>query len=278
MADAVDIIFGEGVKRAKRNPRPIIKKIKDPEYIETMMYLHVELLKFQKWVQETNQKVLIIFEGRDAGGKGGTMKRFIEYLNPRGVRISALLKPTDKERSQWYMQRHIANLPSAGEIVCFDRSWYNRSVVERVMGFCSKEETIEFMRSVVPFEEMLVNAGILTTKLWFSVSKEEQLRRFTNRIHNPLKQWKISPVDKEAQDRWDQYTEAKEDTFYYTSSKAAPWIIAKSDVKKQGRINAIRFFLSQYDYPDKNTELLQYDKNVITTVEEELGFVPIHEA
>ncbi len=247
-----------------------LTKLKTPEYLNLMMPLHVELLKMQNWVKEEGLRVLALYEGRDAAGKGGTIKRFVEHMNPRGARVVALDKPSDRERTQWYFQRYIPNLPSGGEVVLFDRSWYNRAMVERVMGFCSGQEVKEFLRSVPEFERMLIRSGIIVFKFYFSVSKKEQLRRFTNRTHDPLKQWKLSPVDRESQDKWDGYTKAKEDMFFYTSTSACPWTIIKSDDKKRARVNCIRYFLSQMDYPGKREELLQYDPRIVRTVDEEL--------
>jgi polyphosphate kinase 2 len=200
--------------------------------------------------------VVILFEGRDAAGKGGTIKRMMEHLNPRGARVVALEKPTEREKGQWYFQRYIENLPSAGEIVLFDRSWYNRAGVERVMGFCSATEYLEFLRQAPEMERMLVRSGIRLFKLWFSVSRGEQLRRFKSREHDPLKQWKLSPVDLASLDKWDDYTEAKEAMFFHTDTADAPWTVIKSDDKKRARINAMRYFLSQMPYPNKNLEVV----------------------
>ncbi|MBF0124925.1 MAG: polyphosphate kinase 2 [Magnetococcales bacterium] len=270
---AVEIVLGAGSKRAKQNigEQPKFKKMSEEEYLKIMEPLHIELVKMQNWVKESGAKILSLYEGRDASGKGGTIKRFIEHLNPRGYRVVALDKPTDKERSQWYFQRYAIHLPAAGELVFFDRSWYNRSGVERVMGFCTEDQVREYLRSVPEFERMLVNSGIILFKFYFSVSKEEQLRRFTSRADDPLKQWKLSPVDRESQDKWDAYTKAKEDTFFYTSTEDAPWTIIKSNDKKRARINSIKYFLSCLDYPNKNKSLLDYDKRIIRTVREEIG-------
>ncbi len=248
-----------------------LTKLKTPQYLSLMMPLHVELLKAQNWIKEEGLRVLALYEGRDAAGKGGTIKRFIEHMNPRGARVVALDKPSDRERTQWYFQRYVPNLPSGGEVVLFDRSWYNRAMVERVMGFCSGQEVKEFLRSVPEFERMLIRSGMIMFKFYFSVSKKEQLRRFTNRTHDPLKQWKLSPVDRESQDKWDAYTKAKEDMFYYTSTADCPWIIIKSDDKKRARVNCIRYFLRNLDYPGKREELLEYDPRIVRSVHEELG-------
>ncbi len=216
--------------------------------------LQVELLKLQAWVKETGQKVVIVFEGRDAAGKGGTIKRFMEHLNPRGARVVALEKPTETERGQWYFQRYIQHLPSAGEIVMFDRSWYNRAGVERVMGFCSNDEYNEFMRQVPEFERNLVRSGIHVIKFWFSVSREEQRRRFKERERHPLKQWKLSPIDMASLDKWDDYTKSKEAMFFYTDTADAPWTVVKSDCKKRARLNAMRYVLHKLPYGNKDLE------------------------
>jgi len=218
--------------------------------------LQVELLKCQKWVEETGQKILILFEGRDAAGKGGTIKRFTEHLNPRGARVVALSKPSERERSQWYFQRYIEHLPSAGEIVMFDRSWYNRAGVERVMGFCSPAEYLEFMRQCPDLERMLVRDGIWLFKYWFSVTQEEQRRRFRRREIDPLKQWKLSPIDIASLDKWEDYTEAKEAMFFYTDTADAPWHVIKSDDKKRARLNCMQHFLSSLPYTNKDPRLV----------------------
>lgn len=246
-------------------------KIKTADYLEIIAPLHVELLKMQNSVKESGQKILSIFEGRDAAGKGGTIKRFIEHLNPRGCQVIALEKPTERERSQWYFQRYVDHLPAAGEIALFDRSWYNRGMVERVMGFCEPEEVKEFLRSVPEFERILARSSLQIFKFYFSVSKDEQAARFASREDDPLKQWKLSPVDKESQSLWADYTKAKEDVFFYTDTKEAPWTIIKSDDKKRARINAIRYFLSNVSYEGKREELLQWDPRVVRTTEDELG-------
>lgn len=218
--------------------------------------LQVELLKLQSWVKKNGKKVVILFEGRDAAGKGGTIKRFMEHLNPRGARVVALDKPTDAERGQWYFQRYVSHLPTAGEIVLFDRSWYNRAGVERVMGFCSDKEYQEFMRQVPEFERNLVRSGIYLTKFWFSVSRKEQRRRFQERESHPLKQWKLSPIDLESLDKWDDYTKAKEAMFHFTDSVDAPWTVVKSDCKKRARLNAMRYVLHSLPYNEKSEETI----------------------
>jgi polyphosphate kinase 2 len=217
--------------------------------------LQAELLKVQKWVGETGQKIVMLFEGRDAAGKGGTIKRFTEHLNPREARVVALNKPTDEERGQWYFQRYIQHLPTAGEIVLYDRSWYNRAGVERVMGFCEPNDYLEFMRQTPDFERMLTRSGIRLYKYWFSVTQEEQRRRFASRETDPLKQWKLSPIDRASLDKWDDYTEAKEAMFFYTDTADAPWTVIKSDDKKRARLNCMLHFLSTLDYPDKDLKI-----------------------
>jgi polyphosphate kinase 2 len=214
--------------------------------------LQVELLKLQSWVKETGARVVILFEGRDAAGKGGTIKRFMEHLNPRGARVVALEKPTDEEKGQWYFQRYIKHFPSKGEIVLFDRSWYNRAGVEKVMGFCSEEEYLEFMREVPELERNLIRSGIYLFKFWFSVSKEEQKRRFNDRENHPLKQWKLSPIDKASLDKWDDYTDSKEKMFFYSDTSDAPWIVIKSNCKKRARLNTMRYVLNRFSYKDKD--------------------------
>jgi polyphosphate kinase 2 len=219
--------------------------------------LQVELLKLQSWVRKTGEKVVILFEGRDAAGKGGTIKRFMEHLNPRGARVVALEKPTDMERGQWYFQRYVEHLPTAGEIVLFDRSWYNRAGVERVMGFCTNDEYNEFMRQAPEFERNLVRSGIHLIKFWFSVSRKEQRRRFKEREAHPLKQWKLSPIDMASLDKWDEYTKAKEAMFYYTDTTDAPWTVVKSDCKKRARINSMRYVLHKLPYSGKNLDTIR---------------------
>lgn len=218
--------------------------------------LQVELLKLQKWVKDSGQKIVIIFEGRDAAGKGGTIKRFMEHLNPRGAKVVALEKPTEQEAGQWYFQRYVQHLPTKGEIVLFDRSWYNRAGVERVMGFCTEEEYNDFMRQVPEFEKHLISSGIHLIKFWFSVSREEQRRRFAEREAHPLKQWKLSPIDKASLDKWDDYTLAKETMFFNTDSAESPWIVIKSTDKKRARLNAMRYVLSKLPYDNKDPKVV----------------------
>ena len=221
-------------------------------YEEQKAKLQAELLKVQIWAQETGQKFVILMEGRDAAGKGGTIKRFMEHLNPRYASVCALSKPSDVEKGQWFFQRYIAHLPTAGEMVFYDRSWYNRAGVERVMGFCSPAEYLEFMRQAPELERMLVRSGVRLYKYWFSVTREEQLVRFKARETDPLKMWKLSPIDKASLGKWDDYTEAKEAMFFYTDTADAPWAIIKSNDKKRARLNCMRHFLSTIDYPNKD--------------------------
>jgi polyphosphate kinase len=242
-------LFREGVY-------PYKTKIRRGIYQRHKEELQVELLKVQNWVKMTGEKVVVLFEGRDAAGKGGTIKRFMEHLNPRAARVVALEKPTDHERGQWYFQRYVKHLPTRGEMVFFDRSWYNRAGVERVMGFCDSLEYLEFMRQVPDLERMLVRSGIRLFKYWFSVTHEEQLRRFEARNHDPLKQWKLSPIDQQSRDKWDEYTEAKEAMFFYTDTPDAPWTIIKSDDKKRARLNCMQHFLSALEYPDKDNRVV----------------------
>ncbi len=218
--------------------------------------LQVELLKLQAWVKKSGQKVVILFEGRDAAGKGGAIKRFMEHLNPRGAAVVALEKPTETERGQWYFQRYIQHLPTAGEIALFDRSWYNRAGVEKVMGFCTDEEYAEFMRQAPEFERNLVRSDVQLIKFWFSVSRREQQRRFKERKAHPLKQWKLSPVDLASLDKWDEYTKAKEAMFFYTDTADSPWTVIKSDCKKRARLNAMRYVLHKLPYDNKDVDAI----------------------
>jgi polyphosphate kinase 2 len=236
---------------------PYKNKIKKRPYEEHLEELQVELLKVQSWVKTTGQRIVILFEGRDAAGKGGTIKRFREHLNPRAARVIALEKPTERELGQWYFQRYIQHLPSTGEMTLFDRSWYNRAGVERVMGFCSSLEYLEFMRQVPDLERMLSRTGIRLYKYWFSVTQEEQQRRFAARENDPLKHWKLSPVDEASKDKWVEYTQAKEAMFFYTDTADAPWTIIKSDDKKRARLNCLQHFLSTLDYPDKDEKVVR---------------------
>ena len=224
------------------------------DYEREKFILQTELLKLQQWVKETDQRVIILFEGRDAAGKGGTIKRMMEHLNPRGARVVALEKPSEVERGQWYFQRYVEHLPTKGEIVLFDRSWYNRAGVERVMGFCNDDEYKEFLRQAPEFERNLVRSGIHLIKFWFSVSQEEQRRRFKERKVHPLKQWKLSPVDLASLDKWDDYTRAKEAMFFATDTADSPWTVIKSNDKKRARLNAMRYVLHSLPYGDKDVK------------------------
>ncbi|RWR12760.1 polyphosphate kinase 2 [Paenirhodobacter populi] len=235
---------------------PYPRRMGRPAYEKEKALLQAELLKVQLWAQETGQKFVILFEGRDAAGKGGTIKRFMEHLNPRFARVVALNKPSELEKGQWFFQRYIEHLPTAGEMVFYDRSWYNRAGVERVMGFCTPSEYLEFMRQTPELERMLVRSGVRLYKYWFSVTQEEQRRRFKERETDPLKRWKLSPIDLASLDKWDDYTEAKEAMFFYTDTADAPWVIVKSNDKKRARLNCMRHFLSTLDYPDKDLALV----------------------
>lgn len=241
---------------AWRHGYPYDTKLGRREYERTKRKLQIELLKLQAHVKDSGLKVAILFEGRDAAGKGGAIKRFSEHLNPRGARVVALTVPTERERTEWYFQRYIPHLPSGGEIVMFDRSWYNRTGVERVMGYCSPAEYLNFMRETPELERMLVNSGIHLIKLWFSVSKEEQAARFTARGQDPVKQWKLSPTDLASLDKWDAYTAAKQAMFFHTHTGDAPWTVIKSNDKKRARLEAMRVLLSQFDYPSKDYKLV----------------------
>jgi polyphosphate kinase 2 len=245
----VELVRPDGA-RAKtwREDYPYDKRLRPKPYESVKRSLQIELLKLQRSVKETGSRLVILFEGRDAAGKGGTIKRFTENLNPRGAHVVALDKPTERERTEWYLQRYITHLPTAGEIVMFDRSWYNRAGVERVMGFAEPDEVNEFLREAPEFERMLARDGITLVKFWFSVSRTEQLRRFVRRQVNPVKQWKLSSVDLASLDKWDEYTEAKEAMFFYTDLADAPWTVVKSNDKKRGRLEAMRYVLSQVPY------------------------------
>jgi polyphosphate kinase 2 len=237
-----------------RENYPYDDRMRREAYDEAKYLLQVELLKFQNWAAETRTKHLLVFEGRDAAGKGGTIKRFMEHLNPRYARVVALTKPSDREQNQWYFQRYVQHLPTAGEMVLFDRSWYNRAGVERVMGFASKPEYEQFMAQAPLFERMLVDSGISLTKFWFSVTRSEQRTRFIIRQVDPVRQWKLSPIDLESLDKWDDYTAAKEAMIRRTDTKWAPWTTVKSNDKKRARINAMRYFLSRFDYEGKDAD------------------------
>jgi len=239
-----------------RQDYPYEKKMTEKEYQAAKRELQIELLKMQGWVKATSAKVALLFEGRDAAGKGGTIKRFTENLNPRGARVVALDKPTEREATQWYFQRYMPVLPSGGEIVLFDRSWYNRAGVERVMGFCTPVEYLEFMRQVPDLERMLTRSGMHLIKFWFSVSRDEQRRRFAQRHDDPVRRWKLSPMDLQSLDKWEDYTAAKEAMFFYTDTADAPWTVIKSNDKKRARIEALRCVLSKLDYTDKDVDVV----------------------
>ncbi len=225
-------------------------KMKEKEYLEELRKLQIELVKLQEWIKARGLKVVVIFEGRDAAGKGGTIKRITESLNPRICRVVALGVPTEKEKTQWYFQRYVSQLPAAGEMVLFDRSWYNRGGVERVMGFCSDEEYREFLRSCPEFERMLIRSGVILLKYWLSVNDEEQEKRFKARINDPTRRWKLSPMDLESYARWVEYSKAKDEMFHYTDTKQSPWYVVDADDKKRARLNIIRHLLSQIQYDD----------------------------
>ncbi len=248
-ADTIDREFNTSIY-------PYADKVKKKAYEKEKALLQAELLKMQTWVADTGQKFALVFEGRDAAGKGGTIKRFTEHLNPRESRVVALNKPTKREMGEWYFQRYIRHLPTSGEIVFFDRSWYNRAGVERLMGFCNPADYKEFMRQTPKLEKMMKRSGIRLYKYWFSVTQDEQLRRFNSRKDDPLKRWKLSPVDIASLDKWDDYTAAKEAMFYYTDTKHSPWTIIKSNDKKRARLNCMKHFLASNDYPDKDHDIV----------------------
>ncbi|MEO5333221.1 MAG: polyphosphate kinase 2 [Magnetococcus sp. YQC-5] len=249
----------------------IVKLLHEKDYLNIITPLQQELVKLQQWVVANKIKVMAIFEGRDAAGKGGTIKRFTEYLSPRITRVVALDKPTDQEKTQWYFQRYVTHLPHGGEIVLFDRSWYNRPGVERVMGFCTPQQVEEFHRHLPCMERMLVESGIHLTKFWFSVHRSSQEKRFASRETDPLKVWKLSPVDQEALDHWDHYSQARDDMLSRTNFPESPWTVIRSDNKKLARINSIRFFLSQFDYDHKDLSLLTLDPGIVQSVDDEIG-------
>jgi polyphosphate kinase 2 len=240
--------------RAWREDYPYDARLRRKQYEETKRALQIELLKLQRTVKKSGSRVVLVFEGRDAAGKGGTIRRFTENLNPRGARVVALEKPSDRERTEWYLQRYISHLPTAGEIVLFDRSWYNRAGVERVMGFCGPDECRQFLTEVPEFERMLARDGIILIKFWFSVSRTEQLRRFVNRQFDPVKQWKLSTIDLASLDMWDAYTEAKEAMFFHTDVPGAPWTVVKSNDKRRGRLEAMRHVLCTIPYEGRDEQ------------------------
>jgi polyphosphate kinase len=239
-----------------REGYPYQSKMTRHEYELTKRLEQIELLKLQEWIKDTGERLVIVFEGRDAAGKGGTIKRFMEHLNPRGATVVALSAPTERERGQWYFQRYVPHLPAGGEIVLFDRSWYNRSGVERVMGFATPDQVEEFFHDVPEFERMLVRSGITLIKLWFSVSRREQLTRFTIRRVDPVRQWKLSPIDLASLDKWNDYTAAKEAMFRHTHTADAPWTVVRSNDKKRGRLEAMRFIMHSMDYADKDVAVV----------------------
>ncbi|HBO33402.1 MAG TPA: polyphosphate kinase 2 [Anaerolineaceae bacterium] len=259
-----------------------LKKLSDEVYERELKKLQIELVKLQYWVKEKGLKVVVIFEGRDAAGKGGTIKRITETLNPRIVRVVALPVATEKEKTQWYFQRYVAQLPAAGEMVLFDRSWYNRAGVERVMGFCTPEQVEEFFRSVPEFEKMLIRSGIILIKYWFSVSNEEQERRFQARMDDITRQWKLSPMDLESRKRWVEYSRAKDDMFRYTDTKLSPWYVVEADDKKRARLNCINHLLSKIPYEDLTPQVLelpprQVDNSYVRPPFGDQTFVPAYE-
>ncbi|MBT3205978.1 MAG: polyphosphate kinase 2 [Gammaproteobacteria bacterium] len=250
--------------KTPKKPKKIDKKLYESELAK----LQSELVKLQAWISHEKLKVVVLFEGRDAAGKGGVIKRITQHLNPRVCRVAALPAPTERETTQWYFQRYVPHLPAAGEMVLFDRSWYNRAGVEKVMGFCSDEEYQEYLRSCPEFERMLVRSGIILIKYWFSVSDEEQEARFQSRLTDPLKRWKLSPMDLESRKRWVEYSKAKDQMFAHTDIKQAPWFVVKSDVKKHARLNCISHLLNQIPYDDLTPEKIKLPKR-----EEGIGYV-----
>lgn len=251
--------------KAKKSKEEVTDLLETVQYEKELLALQAEFVDFQRWVAKTKKRVCIIFEGRDAAGKGSAIRRFTEHLNPRSMRVVALTKPTEVEKGQWYFRRYIKELSNPGEIVFFDRSWYNRAVVEPVMGFCNDEEYKKFMVQVPEFEHMLYEDGVEIVKFWFSISKDEQVKRFNSRLENPLKRWKFSPVDKEGQKLWDRYTSFKEQMFSKTHTNFSPWIIVKTNNKKEARLESMRYVLSKYDYEGKgdSSDILLPDPNII---------------
>ncbi|HGZ70342.1 MAG TPA: polyphosphate kinase 2 [Nitratifractor sp.] len=276
-----DAVKAKGSKKSEKVQ--IWVKKETLEYEREIRKLQIELLKFQNYVKDKGLKVLMIFEGRDAAGKGGTIKRITEHLNPRGARVVALEKPSDTEKTQWYFQRYVKHLPAAGEIVLFDRSWYNRAMVEPVMGFCTERQHHKFLKDAPEFEKMIVDEGIQLFKFYFSVSKEEQAKRFKSRETDPLKQYKLSPVDKESQKLWDEYTLAKYMMLSATHTAEAPWTIIKSDNKKRARINCIKHILNFVEYPDKisddeikvDCDIVVYGRDEAIAIEKQFRLQPV---
>jgi polyphosphate kinase 2 len=264
VAEAAKAQIDELSEASRKKP----KKIKNKVYERELAKLQVELVKLQEWIKHKGLKVVVIFEGRDTAGKGGTIKRIMDRLNPRVVKVVALYTATEREKTQWYFQRYVPHLPAAGEMVLFDRSWYNRALVERVMGFCTEEEYREFLRSCPEFERMLVRSGIILIKYWLSVSDEEQERRFQARIHDPVRRWKLSPMDLEARAKWIGYSKAKDEMFKYTDIKQAPWYVINADVKKHARLNCIKHLLSMVPYEDLTPEPVDLPPR-----QEDIGYV-----
>lgn len=249
-----------GKSKSKKSGQDKPAKVANDVYEAELFRLQTELVKVQEWVRHTGGRIVVIFEGRDAAGKGGTIKRMTEYLSPRTARIAALPAPSDRERGQWYFQRYIDHLPTKGEIVIFDRSWYNRAGVERVMGFCSPQEETLFLRQCPIFEQMLIDDGIILRKYWFSVSEAEQLKRFKSRLNDPLRRWKLSPMDMESIYRWEDYSRAKDDMMVHTDTPASPWFVVESDIKKHARLNMISHFLSTIPYTEVEPEKVEIPK------------------
>jgi polyphosphate kinase 2 len=259
---------GKEAIKEETKPKEQVEKLEDKEYLKHLQKLQLELVKLQEWIKAKGLRVVVIFEGRDAAGKGGVIKRITECLNPRICRVAALPAPTERERTQWYFQRYVTHLPAAGEMVLFDRSWYNRAGVERVMGFCTDEEYGEFMRSCPEFERMLVRSGIILIKYWFSVSDEEQERRFQARIDDPTKRWKLSPMDLQSRSRWVEYSRAKDEMFRYTDTKQSPWYVVHSDDKKRARLNCITHLLSLIPFEDLTPEPMKLPPR-----QEDIGYI-----
>ncbi|MGI9210816.1 MAG: polyphosphate kinase 2 [Rhodococcus sp. (in: high G+C Gram-positive bacteria)] len=268
--DLIDI-EGKAVNTWRKN-YPYDERMDRATYEVEKYLLQIELLKFQAWSKENGSKHVIVFEGRDAAGKGGTIKRFQEFINVRHARVVALNKPSDREQGQWYFQRYVRHFPTAGELVMFDRSWYNRAGVERVMGFCTDEEYEQFVTQVPMFEQLVVESGISLTKFWFSVTRDEQRTRFAIRQLDPVRRWKLSEMDLESLERWEEYTAAKEEMFLRTDTDLTPWTTIKSNDKKRARINAMRFFLNQFDYDDKDTQVVfPADPNIVQRGKDAVG-------
>ncbi|MFP4471646.1 MAG: polyphosphate kinase 2 [Bacteroidales bacterium] len=266
-------------EHGQKQDHSITEKLDYAFYEKELRKLQIELVKLQEWIKQEGLKVVVIFEGRDAAGKGGTIKRIIQSLNPRICRVVALGTPTEREKSQWYFQRYVPHLPASGEMVLFDRSWYNRAGVERVMGFCTEDEYWEFLRSCPNFERMLIRSGIVLIKYWFSVSVEEQERRFQARINDPTKRWKLSPMDLDSRDKWVEYSRAKDEMFAYTDTKVCPWYVVPSDDKKKARLNCIHHLLSMIPYEDLTPEPFELptrpdDKGYVRPPMDEQTFIP----